>query len=250
MIRKRIKNSPPFFKEGQGVVLMLLVFMLNYSFTYAQSQTSDQKAFQLLDKAMGQLQQDNAGIVFEGIAYGLKDPKSIFKMPATTFVKGGYLYARGDKYEMYLGAIKGLCDGKLLVLVDEISKTMYVDSVRHKNVPDSLAADVNNLLNETLGKGTLSYQGTEALNGKSYHKIKSEITGTEVSHVYYWVDAQNGQLLLMAEHQNNAYDAYWFKSIGKAPENYEYSINIPKKEIENYYGYSVIDNRFMNESFK
>ena len=152
---------------------------------------------------------------------------------------------------MQLGTIKTLSDSKLMVVIDEISKTMYVDSIR--NVSDSLAPEFEMLMNETFAQGSISYERVEVINGKECHKIQSALMDKNKNQnlsVIYWIEKYSGKLYLMAERQNNSYNVYWFRAIGKAPHYHEYSIYLPKKEIDNFYGYIVIDNRFIKEQFK
>lgn len=242
------------FISAKAILAVTFAFLLSYTHTgiYAQVNTADDKAFQLLDAAIGKaMETGNVSISFEGIAFGQAQPQSIFKLPVYQVVRGGYLYIDGDKFEMQLGGMKNLSDGKTVVVVDEISKTMYVDSVRPSALLDTLGKpDINKLLDETIGDGKLTYLGEEMLNGKKCHKVRNDVTGTDSKHVLYWINSQTGKLYLMAEWQNNAYDVYWFGNVGKAPKGHDYSVHLPNKELENFYGYMVIDNRFISNEYK
>ena len=218
---------------------------------------NDSLAYRLLDNAFGKdIESGNASIYFESIAYGIKDPKAIFTLPVYEIIKGGFLCVEGKKYEMQLGIVKALSDGKLMVMVDESSKMMYVDSVRSSISMPGLDStlempDMNKLMDEMIGgEGALSYVGIENIIGKRCHKIKASISDAEHTHVYYWVEEISKKIYLMAEWQNNAYNVYLFRSVGKAPKAHEYAIYLPEKEIENYHGYTVIDNRYVSSQMK
>jgi hypothetical protein len=66
--------------------------------------------------------------------------------------------------------------------------------------------------------------------------------------VLYWVSERGGQLYLMAEKRGAGFDVYWFRDLGKVPAGHEFSVNLPRREIDKFYGYSVIDNRFSTVS--
>ena len=229
-----------------GIVLIIGYLLIT---PITEAQNSDEKAIQLMDKAIGKaIESNNIAISFEGIAYGLKDPKSIFVLPMYEVKRGGFLFIDGEKMEMQLGAMKSLSDGKLVVVVDEVSKTIFVDSVRnHPLIKTDAPIDIAQLFKENFGEGNMSYEGEETINGRKCYKIKSSFDYKEKNHVYYWIEKNSEKLYLMAEWQNNAYDVYWLKSIDSAPQAHEYAINLPKKELEQYYGYNVIDQRFARE---
>lgn len=204
---------------------------------------------QLLDKAIGRaIESSDVAIVFEAIGYGLKKPLNIFTFPSNQVIHGGFLFIEGNKSEMQLGPVKSISDGNLLVVVDDVSKTMFIDSVRVIPLIDNKEKpNIEKSFIETFGEGILSYEGEEKINGKDYHKIKSSFNNEENGHSYYWLDKQTEQIYLMADWQNNAYDVYWFRSVGNSLKGHDYSINLPEKELETYYGYNVIDHRFVRE---
>ena len=226
--------------------------MLSTLYILQSNSSAEPDPIQLLDKAIGKaVENKNIMILFKGIAFGLKDPKSIFNLPANKITKGGYMYLDDNKYELQLGNLKTLSDGKLVVVVDEISQTMFLDSIRSKPLINSQEKhDVNKLMTEIFGEGTFIYKGEEVINKKTYYKIQSSFNNKEKSHVYYWIDKGTEKLFLMAEWQNNAYDVYWFNSIEKAPKKYNYNVNLPDKELEKYYGYNVIDYRFIRKELQ
>lgn len=244
-------------KQRYVLLMALFINLLFSSLLTAQPQTEEEKkAYALLDKAFGGFNETNSnvGLYFEGIAYGISDPVKIFTMDVYRIVRGGFMFVDGDKYEMQLGTVKTLCDGSISTVIDEVSKTMIIDSVRkestYKNFGDSL--NINNLISQTFGDSRLSYLGEETINGHKCHKIKAGINGgaMDKSHILYWIGMATSQLYLMAEWQNKGYDVYWFSKTGQAPKEHSYKIYLPKKELTTYYGYNVIDNRYLLQQTK
>ncbi|MGZ4118445.1 MAG: hypothetical protein ACXVPY_13230, partial [Bacteroidia bacterium] len=209
----------------------------------------DDKAFKILDKAIGDVfSSENVGVYFEGIAFGLKKPEDIFTIPVFKLFRGGFVFINKDKYQVELGTMKTISDGKLMVVVDEQSKTMLLDSV-NKNTPKEISSQqLEALVKDDFKSATLTYEGIETINNHQCHKIKSIVkNGTSSSDVIYWVDTTTGQLYLMGENQNGEYNVYWLSKVGKAPENFNYSIHLPKNKLSTYHGYSVVDNRYSSE---
>jgi hypothetical protein len=132
-----------------------------------------------------------------------------------------------------------------MVMVDEKAKMMVVDSLRTE-VPGFAGEmpDLQKLMDDHFGKGHLRYEGKETVNGKACHRIKAVFPEDAGQHVYYWVEVASGKLLLMAEFQNGAYDTYWISKITKAPKGHVYRVNLPRRELESYYGYEVFDYRY------
>lgn len=225
-----------------------LVLLLLFNFrVVAQTKTpANDKAFQILDKAIGNVfSSDNIGIYFEGIVFGIQKPEDIFTLPVYKVFRGGFLFIDSDKFQIELGLMKSMSDGKLTVVVDEQSKTMIVDSVRKNEQDDINMNELQDLVSEDFKDGTLEYQGIVTINNKKCHKIKSIVkSNTSSTEILYWVDVVNEQLYLMAEYQNNGYNVYWFNKVGKAPAKHIYTIYLPKNAITTYHGYTVIDNRF------
>lgn len=211
----------------------------------------EKKCYDMLDKALGKyLESDNMAIYFESIAFDIKDPEKIFSLPVYKVYKGGYMFILGKKYEIQVGTMKALCDGKLSVFIDETQKVMLVDSLNHINPSDSSLANMEAAMSESINDATLSYVGEVTLQAKKYHKIKAVVSGKMSGHVLYYIDVTTGQMFLMAEYQNNTYTAYQFGKIAKVPAGHEFGIQLPKKEIQSFYGYEVIDNRFLNSTTK
>ncbi|MFL5730432.1 MAG: hypothetical protein ACJ75J_13170 [Cytophagaceae bacterium] len=210
-------------------------------------QKDDQQAFDILNTAMGNIgnEDNNTSMYFEGIAFGIQNPLTVFTLPAYKVHRGGFMLTEGKKFEIQLGIMKALCDGKIMVIIDEQSKSMVIDSVRD-HVPglEDQTPDIQKMLEENIGVGNLKYEGKETVNGKLCHKIKASYSDELKTHVYYWVEVTKNQLLLMAEWQTNAYDVYWIRKMGKCPKGHVFAVNIPKREIETLYGYEVFDMRF------
>ena len=172
---------------------------------------SSKKAEDILDKAIGDVFfTENFSVHFEALCTGLKKPEEIFKMPVYSVYRGGYVFVDGDKFEMNTGMIKTMSDGKLMIAVEERSKTMFIDSVKKDNKDcdlDSLGLiEFDNSTKEFFIEGKLNYQGEELINSRKCHKIRSDIKNTMgETHVIYWVDVKTGKLYLMAEHQKEGY---------------------------------------------
>ncbi|HEX8549896.1 MAG TPA: hypothetical protein VF691_23240 [Cytophagaceae bacterium] len=232
------------------ILLFWACLILSSTAGYTQQALDEKAVATILDKAMGTvgMEDPDLAFTFEGIAFGIQDPVKIFSMPVYEVHRGGYMYCEGRKFEMQLGIMKALCDGKLMVIIDEKSKMMVIDSLRD-HVPGfkNENPDREKMLAEFIGEGKLSYVGKQKVNGRECHKIKADIEGGDATHILYWVDVKTEKLLLMAEYQNKAYDVYWIKKISKAPKGYVYAVNVPKKETEKLYGYEVFDMRFVSE---
>lgn len=231
--------------------ILLFLLLLNWwsVSAYAQQTTADDKAFKILDKAIGDVfTSEDMGIYFEAIAYEVEKPESIFTLPVYRVFRGGYMFVDKEKFRIELGLMKSICDGKLVVVVEEESKTMIIDSVR-KDSEEGQEEEMNAFLNDEFLNGTLSYIGTEKINNRACHKIKSTVKDDkENTHVLYWVDQTTGQLYLMAEFQHNAYNVYWINKIGKAPEDKgRYNVYLPEKGLTTYHGYRVVDNRYTDD---
>jgi len=232
-------------------ILIVLSIVLGFTQTALAQQatvSADDKAYTILDKAIGEtFTSQNIGIYFESIAFGIDKPESIFTLPVYKVFRGGFVLIDKDKYQVELGLMKSMSDGKLMVVVEEESKTMIIDSVR-KGTKEEEQEEMDAFLKDDFLDGVLEYQGTVMVNNRSCHKIKSTLKNAkEDMHVIYWVDVKSGELYLMAEHMHNTNNVYWVSKVGKAPENQKYDIYVPKKGITNFHGYKVIDRRFTNE---
>jgi hypothetical protein len=227
--------------------LILLAILWLFAAPSAKAQgMSQESCIALLDKAFGGAgEADEFAIWFEGISYGMEKPTTIFTQPVYKTYKGGYVYVEGKQFEVNLGLMKALSDGKLMVAVDEAAQTMYVDSLR-SSLPKrpGTQPDFRQTMNLMFGDAQLSYLGKETVNGQVCHKLRSDSRGEMASHSLYWVNESTGALLLMADWQNGAYDTYWIQKVGKAPKGYDYSVNIPDEELDELHGYKVIDLRF------
>lgn len=226
------------------IAAFLLVTGAVQVFSQAQQ---DNKAVELLQKSLGFIwEQGDYALYFEGIAYSIDDPKKIFSLPVYKVNRGGFVIVKDNKYEMRLGLMKAVSDGKLMVSVDEQSKMIVIDSVRKSSSTDSLVIDndLAGFVDESLLDVTLSYEGTEKVNNVSCHKVKALYSKEENLFVYYWIEESTNRLLLMGEHQNNYYDAYWFRKIERAPKNHVFTLNIPVKRLETLHGYDVSDFRY------
>jgi hypothetical protein len=207
----------------------------------------DKQALELLDKAMGPVgdEEGNAAVYFDAIAIGLKDPKEISSLPLYKVYKGGFFIQDKNKFEIQIGVMKALCDGKLMVVIDETAKSMVVDSVRDKP-PVELGEmpSFESLMDDNFGDMKITYEGKEQMNGKLCHKIKGTFLKEKTAMVYYWVQVDNNHLQMIAEKNDELYDVYVVKKISTAPKNHMYTVNLPNKELKTFYGYQVYDFRY------
>lgn len=236
-------------EKWQYCILVNMIWLLAFVPYRAFGQNDhDKQAFDILDKAMSSLDPEGGSmaIYFEGIALSASHPRDIFTMSAFKVYRGGFFISEGKKFEMQLGVLKALSDGKLMVIIDEVSKTMVVDSVREKMLEgvEEEMPDIEKLLDENFGNMELKYSGKETVNGKVCHKIKGELKEDPSKHVYYYVEEATNRLLLIGEWQGEAYDVYWIRKIGKAPGNHQYQVNLPSRELTSFYGYEVVDMRY------
>ena len=227
------------------IKIILVMSMLALS-VQSNAQHSKESLRNMLEQGFAnKLKSGNAAIYFHGVAK-LKNPKDIFSIPVQKMDKGNYYLVDGNKLEMRMPGVKSISDGKTIVVVDEVSKMMYVDVV-HKRVKgkDGKAPDVKAMFAQNFGKGELSYEKEETINGRKCHKIKYNFN-KDNRHVYYWVDAQVNDLILMAESNRDMYQVYWFDRITNVPKKHKFKVNLPEEEMTAYHGYEVIDQRKAN----
>jgi len=231
--------------------LKIILLMLLSSFSGFAQQGAGNQAFRILDKALeGLWEKESYAIYFKSIAFDVQKPLDIFSLPAYRQRLGGHIFVDGKRFEMQLGIVKALCDGKLLVMIDESSGLMVVDSLREKTMDGfDEELDLEALLNEKFGLGQLSLEGKELVNKRECYRIRCtfEDSGNEV---LYYVDVQKGTLTLMAERTDEDYDVYLIDRIGAAPARHVYTINLPDRELESLYGYEVIDMRYTYRDFR
>jgi hypothetical protein len=230
------------------VVLLTIILISTREILFCQD-IIDVNAEKILDRALGdKIQQENIAIYFESIAYSIKNPLSIFTLPTYAVVKGGFLIADGKKYEIQLGKMKSLCNGKIFIVIDDDLKAMYIDSLRENGINDTMqVSQIDKMLQETFGDAKLSLLGDEIVNGNNCYKILAEFSDENHSGVYYWVNKLSGKLLMMADRNGKEFDVYVIRQITNAPVKYDFTINIPSKEVNSLYGYEVFDNRFISE---
>ena len=226
--------------------IVLLLLLLSVGITYAQQ--VDKKAFAILDKAFEGLgKKDNYAIYFDAIAMGIPAPAMIYKLAPYKYFKGGYLIMDKNKYEINIGVMKALCDGKLSVVVNELIRTMVIDSVRHAKETTDEVKSIKNFLNDNLKNQKLDYAGLEKLNNVLCHKVMMRFADTSRQHIIYWVTEKEGKLKMIAEWQNENYDVYTIRKIGLAPLKHKYAVMaLPPRTIRSLKGYEVMDLRFIN----
>lgn len=210
----------------------------------------EDRAVKILDEAIGFIVDGGSGaIYYESVATNLQDPLSIFNIPLYKIEKGGYWLFDGDKFEMQAAGMKALSDGKLLSLIDESSKIMYIDSVRKGALlsTDQEVPTFEGLLDNEFGAGNATFIGEEDVNGRSCYKIKAYMEKMASNYILYWVDVKRKQLVLMAEYSGESFTVYEVKKVTTAPKNHNYTMVLPKEEMTEYYGYQVIDMRYSNQ---
>lgn len=230
--------------------VVLIVVLIISTMTGVRAQQIDSMAMSLLDEALGFIIEENSGaIYYETIARDLEDPLEIFTLPLYRVDKGGYWFFDGDRFEMVAGDIKALCDGKLLTLIDEENRFMYIDSVRLEPLLDveGEISGFDEFIDRQFGQGNATYLGEEIVKGKPCHKIKAYMEKQAGDYVLYWIDKAGMQLVLMAEKAESVYTVYEIKSVGKVPEDHSYKIVLPGHEIVDFYGFKVVDMRFMSD---
>jgi len=237
--------------DQRNIILSALIGILFINVCNLSAQdinAKDQKAFDILNKAFGGIGEAKSyGIYFEGITYDVQKPSDIFSQPVYKVFRGGHLFANEKKFEIEVGKMKALCDGKLMVMINEEEKSMLIDSLRERSEKEMEGIDMIKILGEDFSNNGLSYEGIEKVNLKECHKIKAVFPNMPDYYVYYYVETASGKLYLMAEWQEKSYDVYWIQKIAKAPIGYDYNVNIPKNEIETLYGYQVFDLRFVSQ---
>lgn len=233
-----------FYKKITLIICCFLFVQLSIS---QIQKITEINAVQLLDNAIGKAIKNNKVAVYmQAMALELKQPEDIFTMPEKEILRGGFIFIDGKKFEMKIGSVKNVSDGNLLLIVDEPSKTLFIDSIRNPPLPDENASEeIKKMITETFTGGKITYDSREIINGHECYKIKSIFENSEKSLVYYWIDVQTEQLYLMAEFQNETYDVYWIKSVGEPPITHNYSLLLPLKKLDHYDDYKVFDNRFV-----
>ena len=224
-------------------LFILLVFQV-----LANGQTIDSTAFSLVDKAFSQhMESGNLYVKYKAIGYGLKKPAAIFDYPAGKLHElKGYMMINKNQCELDLVQFKLLSDGKLTVMVNNIDAFMYIDSVRLTGGAATVE-NFNRMFSQLDDPTALQFAGDENMKGVKYKVVEVSYKENKERKTLYYVNAATSQLTLMAElNKPNDYDVYWVEWIGKAPETHDYTIRLPKRLLENYYGYTVIDNRFIN----
>lgn len=183
-------------------------------------------------------------IYFETVAMQQKRPSDVFTASVYQQHKGGYVYVEGQKYEYNMGVIKVLCDGQLLVYIDEVEKQLIVDSLRDQDA-EAQQLVFNNMLEKEHGDFNYQYLKVDTLKGKPYHQIKCTLSKNKDVHMLYWIDTKTEQMYMYAEYNEGLYNVYLIKKYGTPPAKHNYSIFLPKTEIKTFHGYEVLDQRFL-----
>lgn len=229
------------------LLLFLCVFCTGISYAGPEPQ-------KLLEKAMGFLETENFGLTFRKIGFDLASPEAIFDKQAAGIYQEGHIYRDGNNYEIDLGKMKSLSDGQLLVMINNEFGQMYIDSVRGDAFTKGLDEQEQNRMPLKMLQGLLSgpdlqYRGKKTAGGTTCHVIAAEYEDYPVSS-YYYINARNGELHLMADKHGDKYDVYWVEARSKAPEDYEYDIQIPDRELTELYGYEVFDMRYATQGMR
>jgi hypothetical protein len=229
-------------------ILTIAISALAFGTAEAGAQI-DSTALDILDDAIGFIFDEGSGaIYYETVASNVADPMDIFSLPLYKVDKGGYWFFDGNRFEMNAAGMKALCDGKLISLVDENTHVMYLDSVRTGPMleVEGEQPDLLQVIDKQFGDGNTKYLGEEEVKGRMCHKIEAHMEKMPDEYVWYWIDKKTSQLVLMAEHSDDAFTVYEIKKVGKVPKNHNYKIVMPDHELSEFYGYQVIDMRFAN----
>ncbi len=233
-------------RYGLVIYMVLWCFVVNIC---AQTNFKDkaEKAQYYMEHSLQKFSgKSKYAIVFESVAYQLKNPTDIFRLPQYQLFKGGYVYMDGERYEYNIGTIKTLSDAKLIVYIDEINKQMLIDSVRNKGISEEQKQkNFVDFFEKDNGEFTYEYQKIDTLAGKAYHKIKCVMTKNKDVQLFYWIDVKTENMYMYAEGNLGVYDVYVIQKITTPPASHKYSIYLPNKELTSWHGYEVVDNRFV-----
>jgi hypothetical protein len=239
--------------KNQGKILTIVGLLLGILMAHGlvaqtNGKPSEQEMASWLDKALGKLETGSFSIRFEGITMKAKSPLDIFRLPNYMVFKGGYYYCDKDKFEMNMGGMKAICDGKVLVLIDEIEKQMMIDSVPKGIVSDTEMPmeDMLKKIGPQFSEGVdFRYKGVEKLKGENCHVLSAALKAAKAAQEsLYFISIKTGELVLMAEKTELLYDIYWVSKISDAPLKHSYNVYLPNKEVKQLYGYEVTDLRF------
>jgi len=223
---------------------MVWTFVAFFSCVRLEAQSNN--AEEIMKKAMDKLSLPAHAIYFEGVAEQLKDPLAIFTLPVYQLHRGGYLFTDNAKFEFSVGTMKGLCNGTVYTIINEMTKQLIIDSLQTKDL------DGNAFTEEGMMKGldniasikNLALLGEEKVNKKLCYKIKATTDKIGMFSLYY-VEKTTNKLILFADYeQESNFTVYWIKSISDAPKNHDYSLRLPAKETEKLFGYEAYDMRF------
>ncbi len=226
---------------------VLILFSCN---TIQAQDTIDDNAMALLEKAMAPIDGSAGAIYFHRIAYEQKEPAAIFTASPNDVFENCYYIFDGNQFEVNLGEVQSMSDGELFVLIQKSMGQVYIDSLQRKAI-DTEGIDVigefNKMFETEFGNSTLSLEGEESIHNVRCKKIKASFSGSP-DFVLYWIDAVKGTLMLLAEYQQNAYTVYWVKEMTGQKAEHNYTIHLPDKEIESFYGFTVFDMRFADQN--
>ncbi len=232
------------------LITVYLFLSVSINLIAQEDNSIDANSLQLLEKAMSPLSGERGVISFHKIAYGIKEPLSIFSLGKDITYQSCYYIFDGRKFEMNLGEMQALSDGRLLVVVNKPAGQIYIDSMRTENPVDKNVgtySDLTKMFETEFGNSMLNFVGEEVVNGILCKKIKASFSESK-DYVLYWVDAEKGTMVLMAENQQNSFVVYWVKEITNNPGNHDFDIHLPKKEIESMYGFTVFDMRYADQN--
>jgi hypothetical protein len=228
-------------------ILLLFGTLIISASMFSQTQdTLKSEGEELLEKAMSPFQKGSGEIHFKRIAYNLKDPMNIFTLKKEEVFTSCYYIFDGNKFEINLGEIQAISDGKVIITASLLNGDMYIDSMRTANPIDNQAptvSDFTNLFKDDFGDSKIEYLGSEKIDNVLCKKVKCGFSKTN-DFVLFWIDTTTSKLLLMADYQDKTYNTYLIQSISNIDSNHDFTISLPNKELETFAGFKVMDMRF------
>lgn len=189
-------------------------------------------------------------IDFKCIVNGVGNPFNVDSAPEDCV--SGFMHFGKDKYKIDFGVMKTVCDGKLLVLINEVDHTMLVDSM------DKHRISADNILEELKKDSAMSHMGRLIMENKRFlntnyqavvatDMMYEEGDTTGVKLVTYLLIDDKKQWKHWIEYREELNEFTWFyiEKVGVDKRILDINITIPKHEIDQYAGYGVSDYRFL-----
>jgi hypothetical protein len=186
---------------------------------------------------------------FDCITNGKGHPLTAIKSVPNACVKG-FLHLSEYKYSIDFGAVKALCDNKLVIMINEAEKIMVVDSVArytsNENPFGTLIQDTTNKDFMSIQLETITFLNQRYKAIIARDKIQDTYTGTSLVTTYFLID-KSGEWKHWIEYRENNSEYTWFTVGDKLVDKsiVDQKIHLPKTEVNNMAGYQVMDYRFI-----